>query len=113
MYRKYGKRLLDLALTIPALILLAPVLVLLALLVRLKLGLPVLFRQKRPGLHRRPFTIYKFRTMTDARDAAGALLPDEDRLVPGSTWGQQLQRPKIHLTRLCLDTGSTTECAQA
>lgn len=54
---------------------------LLALLVRFKLGAPVLFRQQRPGLHGRPFTLYKFRTMTDARDAEGALLPDAERLT--------------------------------
>jgi sugar transferase EpsL len=73
------KRLFDLAVSVPALILLAPVLALLALLVRLKLGSPVLFRQVRPGRHGRPFTILKFRTMTDARDTAGHLLPDERR----------------------------------
>jgi sugar transferase EpsL len=82
MYRTFGKRLLDLALTIPALILLSPVLGLAALLVRLKLGAPILFRQQRPGLLGQPFTILKFRTMADARDAQGNLLPDEDRLTP-------------------------------
>jgi sugar transferase EpsL len=56
MYRTFGKRLLDLALTIPALILLAPLFALLALLVHLKLGLPILFRQQRPGLFGQPFT---------------------------------------------------------
>lgn len=76
-----GKRLLDLVLTLPALVVLAPVLALLALLVRLKLGAPVLFRQQRPGLGGKPFTIYKFRTMTDARDAQGNLLPDAQRLT--------------------------------
>ena len=82
MYRTFGKRLLDLALTIPALILLAPLFALVALLVRIKHGSPVLFRQQRPGLYGRPFRILKFRTMTDARDAQGNLLPDEDRLTP-------------------------------
>ena len=53
----------------------------LAVLVRLKLGAPVLFRQTRPGLHGRPFSILKFRTMTDARDALGNLLPDGERLT--------------------------------
>jgi len=81
MYHRFGKRLLDLALTIPALILLAPLSALLALLVRLKLGSPVLFRHQRPGLHGQPFTLLKFRTMTDARDAQGNLLPDEQRLT--------------------------------
>lgn len=81
MCRMLGKRLLDLALTIPALILLAPLFVLLALLVRLRLGSPVLFRQQRPGLCGQPFTLFKFRTMTDARDAQGHLLPDANRLT--------------------------------
>lgn len=81
MYRTFGKRLLDLALTIPALILLSPVLTLLAILVRLKLGSPILFRQQRPGLHGQPFSILKLRSMTDARDADGNLLPDSERLT--------------------------------
>ena len=80
-YRRRGKRLFDLALTVPALILLAPVMGLVALLVRLKLGSPVLFRQQRPGLHGESFTMFKFRTMTDARDAHGNLLPDVQRLT--------------------------------
>lgn len=82
MYRRYGKRVLDLSLTIPALIILSPLLLVLAVLVRLKLGSPVLFRQERPGLHGLPFTMFKFRTMTDARDAEGNLLPDEQRMHP-------------------------------
>jgi sugar transferase EpsL len=92
MYRTFGKRLLDLALTIPALILLAPVLGLVALLVRLKLGAPILFRQQRPGLLGQPFTILKFRTMTNARDAQGNLLHDEDRLTP---FGQFLRSTSL------------------
>jgi len=55
---------------------------LIALAVRLRLGVPVLFRQRRPGLHGQPFTLLKFRTMTGARDAAGNLLPDAERLTP-------------------------------
>ena len=81
MYRSLGKRIFDLAITIPLLIALAPVLSVLALLVKLRLGSPVLFRQRRPGLHGRPFTILKFRTMTDARDRQGHLLPDAARLT--------------------------------
>jgi sugar transferase EpsL len=81
LYRIGVKRLLDLALTIPALVLLSPVLAVIALLVRLRLGAPVLFRQLRPGLHGRPFTIYKFRTMTEARDGAGQLSLDAQRLT--------------------------------
>lgn len=80
-YRRHGKRLFDVALAIPGLIALAPLLGLLALLVRWRLGRPVLFRQTRPGLHGQPFELYKFRTMTDARDAAGRLLPDAERLT--------------------------------
>ncbi len=80
-YSRAGKRLFDLLLTVPALILLAPLLLLLALLVRVKLGSPVLFRQRRPGLNGRAFTLMKFRTMTDARDNTGRLLPDGERLT--------------------------------
>ncbi|MFL6278423.1 MAG: sugar transferase [Blastocatellia bacterium] len=80
-YRRAGKRLLDLSLTIPSLILLAPLLLLLAVLVRVKLGSPVLFRQRRPGLNGSAFTLMKFRTMTEARDDAGHLLPDSKRLT--------------------------------
>jgi sugar transferase EpsL len=76
------KRVFDLAITIPALVMLSPLLAPISLLVRLKLGSPVLFRQQRPGLHGKPFTIYKFRTMTDACDAQGNLLPDAERLTP-------------------------------
>jgi sugar transferase EpsL len=76
-----GKRLLDLALTIPGLILLSPLLGAMVLAVRLGLGRPVLFRQVRPGRGGRPFTLLKFRTMTDARDPQGNLLPDADRLT--------------------------------
>jgi lipopolysaccharide/colanic/teichoic acid biosynthesis glycosyltransferase len=76
------KRTFDLIASLLALVLLSPLLALIALLVRLKLGSPILFRQQRPGLHGEPFTIYKFRTMTDARDARGNLLPDAQRLTP-------------------------------
>jgi sugar transferase EpsL len=82
MSRTVAKRILDLALVLPAVVLLSPVLVVVAILVRLKLGLPVLFRQVRPGLGGRPFTMLKFRTMTDARDGSGELLPDAERLTP-------------------------------
>lgn len=75
------KRLIDIAASIFLGCALAPILILLAVLVRLSLGQPILFCQVRPGLHGRPFTLYKFRTMTDARDAAGNLLPDAQRLT--------------------------------
>ena len=76
------KRLFDFLLALLALLLLALPLLLLALLVRRKLGSPVLFRQVRPGLHGQPFEMVKFRTMTDARGADDALLPDAVRLTP-------------------------------
>jgi lipopolysaccharide/colanic/teichoic acid biosynthesis glycosyltransferase len=82
LYHTPGKRLLDLALSLAAIILLSPLLALLALLVRLKLGSPILFRQHRPGLHENIFTLYKFRSMIDARDERGKLLSDQDRLTP-------------------------------
>ena len=75
------KRIFDLVLSIPAFFLLFPLMLIIAVLVRFKIGLPVLFRQVRPGLNGRPFTIYKFRTMTDALDLDGNLLPDADRLT--------------------------------
>ena len=81
MYRSFGKRCLDLSLTIPGFILLSPFFLGISLLVRLKLGCPILFSQRRPGLHGKPFTIYKFRTMKDARDKDGKLLPDAQRLT--------------------------------
>jgi sugar transferase EpsL len=75
------KRLFDAVIVALALLLLWPGLALLALLVLLKLGSPVLFRQQRPGLNGKPFTLIKFRTMTDKRDAQGNLLPDAERLT--------------------------------
>lgn len=82
MMQGTAKRLFDLLLTIPGLILLSPVLLLVACLVRVRLGSPVLFTQLRPGLHGRPFRMYKFRTMVDQRDGQGRFLPDEERLTP-------------------------------
>ncbi len=80
-YTRFGKRLFDLTLSLAALLLLCPVLATLALIVRVQLGAPVLFRQTRPGLRGKLFTLYKFRTMTGARDAQGNLLPDAERLT--------------------------------
>ncbi len=80
LYRRFFKRPLDFLLALAALIILAPFLLILAILVRVKLGRPVLFKQKRPGCREKIFTLYKFRTMTDKRDANGALLPDDQRL---------------------------------
>ncbi len=75
------KRAFDIVLAVALLAVLAPILLLVALLVRVLLGAPVLFRQQRPGLHGKPFRILKFRTMNDRRDARGDLLPDSERLT--------------------------------
>ena len=81
IYAKSGKRLFDLALTIPGFVLISPVLIAIALLVRYRLGSPVFFRQIRPGLNGEPFILRKFRTMTDDRDLNGKLLSDAQRLT--------------------------------
>lgn len=75
------KRTFDFGAALALLILLSPAILLLAALIRWKIGSPVLFRQRRPGLNGQPFQMYKFRTMTDARDAEGNLLPDSERLT--------------------------------
>lgn len=75
------KRLFDLLVALPGLVLLSPILALLAVAVRIVIGRPVIFRQTRAGQAGRPFVFYKFRTMTDERDAHGNLLPDEQRLT--------------------------------
>lgn len=81
MYRHFFKRFLDIVLSFMGLIILLPVLLIIAILVRVKLGKPVLFKQNRPGLNEKIFTLYKFRTMIDARDEEGKLLPDSQRLT--------------------------------
>lgn len=81
MYRHGLKRVIDFFLSLSALIILSPLLLTLAILVYFKFGGPILFKQRRPGLNGKPFFIYKFRTMTDARDANGDLLPDAERLT--------------------------------
>lgn len=80
-YRRYGKRFFDFVVSAVALLLLSPLLVVLAVLVRILLGGPILFRQQRAGLHKQAFTIVKFRTMTNACDAEGKLLSDSVRLT--------------------------------
>lgn len=80
-YNKYIKRLLDIILSLFAIVILFPVLLILAILVRIKLGSPIIFKQKRPGKDEKIFTLYKFRTMTDEKDEDGNLLPDEKRLT--------------------------------
>ena len=79
-YERFIKRPLDCLLSSFALIILSPIMLITAILVRTKLGSPILFTQERPGLHEKIFKIYKFRTMTDARDENGELLPDKQRL---------------------------------
>ncbi|MCP8617517.1 sugar transferase [Salirhabdus salicampi] len=81
MYRRFVKRPMDFMLSLIAIIVLSPVFLVVALLVRTKLGSPILFKQKRPGLNEEIFMMYKFRTMTDEKDAKGELLPDSDRLT--------------------------------
>ena len=80
------KRVFDVVVSATALVVLAPVMGLIALAVWRTMGRPVLFRHVRPGLHGKPFVMYKFRTMRDLRDAAGELLPDETRLTPFGRW---------------------------
>lgn len=80
-YEKYIKRPQDFCCALLATIVLSPVMGIIALLVRSKLGSPVLFKQERPGQNGKIFTLYKFRTMTDAKDKNGELLPDEVRLT--------------------------------
>lgn len=79
-YGRYGKRVFDLVSASIALILLSPILLFVAVLIGLRLGRPILFRQQRPGLAGTPFTLYKFRTMHDRRDENGNLLADDERL---------------------------------
>ena len=81
IYRRFFKRPMDFILSLMAIIILSPVLIIVAILVRFKLGSPVLFKQKRPGLKEKIFTMYKFRTMTDEKDENGELLPDSVRLT--------------------------------
>ena len=80
MYQKYIKRFFDIILSLCCIILSSPILLVTALLVRIKLGSSVIFKQERPGYHNEVFTLYKFRSMTDAKDENGNLLPDKERL---------------------------------
>jgi sugar transferase EpsL len=82
VYRKLGKRIFDLVLLVPGLIVCLPLLGCIAILVYLKLGSPIFFRQIRPGLNGNSFSIVKFRTMLDSRDHSNNLLPNEKRLTP-------------------------------
>lgn len=91
-YAKYVKRILDIVLSLLAIIVLSPVLLIVAILVRIKLGSPVIFKQQRPGKNEKIFSLYKFRTMTDAKDEKGELLPDEIRLT---NFGKKLRSTSL------------------
>ncbi len=92
MYEKYIKRCIDFLLSLTALIMLSPVILIVAVLVKIKLGSPVIFKQKRPGKNEKIFCMYKFRTMTDERDKNGNLLPDEKRL---NSFGTKLRSTSL------------------
>lgn len=91
-YEKYIKRPQDFCCALLAIIVLLPVMLVTALVVRIRLGSPVLFKQERPGLNGKIFTLYKFRTMTDQKDAQGNLLPDEVRLT---SFGKKLRTTSL------------------
>ena len=92
MYKNFVKRILDIILSLIALIIFSPLLISTAILVRFKLGSPILFRQARPGKNEKIFHILKFRTMTDEKDKDGNLMPDEIRLTK---FGQFLRSTSI------------------
>ncbi len=81
MYKKFIKRLLDIIISLVGLIILSPIILILAILVRIKLGSPVIFKQERPGKDEKIFKLYKFRSMNNKKDENGNLLPDKDRLT--------------------------------
>jgi sugar transferase EpsL len=86
VYRYFLKQQIDVALTLIGIIVLSPLILLLMVLVRLRLGSPIFFCQQRPGLHGKPFIVYKFRTMIDAFDENGVELPDSERLTAFGAW---------------------------
>ncbi|MDC7292965.1 MULTISPECIES: sugar transferase [unclassified Butyrivibrio] len=92
MYKRYIKRLFDIIISLVILLLFCWLYIILAILVRVKLGSPVLFKQPRPGKDEKIFNMYKFRTMTDARDSEGKLLPDKDRLT---SFGKFLRKTSL------------------
>lgn len=92
MYKSFFKRVLDIALSGGALIVLSPVLLITAYFVKVKLGSPVLFTQDRPGKNEKIFKMYKFRSMSDARDKEGNLLPDDVRLT---SFGRKLRSTSL------------------
>jgi len=94
-YRRIGKRMLDLAIAIPAIILLSPVLLLTALAIRINMGPDVLYRDRRGGFRGEPFTLWKFRTMLAACDPQGKLLSDEQRLTRLGNWLRKLSLDEL------------------
>ena len=92
IYRKFVKRPMDFILSLMAIIVLSPVFIIVAILVHIKLGRPVIFKQKRPGLNEKIFTMYKFRTMTDKKDENGEPLPDSERL---NSFGKKLRATSL------------------
>ena len=92
IYQKYIKRILDIVLSLLAIIILSPVLLIVALLVRIKLGSPVIFTQNRPGKDEKIFKMYKFRSMTNEKDENGNLLPDDKRLT---SFGKKLRSTSL------------------
>lgn len=92
IYAKYIKRLLDIILSLIAIIILSPLLLITCLLVKIKLGSPVIFTQDRPGKDEKIFKLYKFRSMTDDRDVDGNLLPDDERLT---SFGKKLRSTSL------------------
>lgn len=92
MYEKYIKRIFDFILSLISIIILMPVMIVIYILVRIKLGKPVIFKQERPGRNEEIFTLYKFRTMTEEKDEKGNLLPDEQRLTK---FGKMLRRTSL------------------
>ena len=94
-YRKFGKRVLDIVLSAIALIVLLPIALIVAVIIRIGIGSPVIFRQVRAGLHGKPFVLYKFRTMLDLRDEQGNLLPDEQRLTKLGKYIRRLSLDEI------------------
>ncbi|MDU2582788.1 MAG: sugar transferase [Anaerococcus hydrogenalis] len=91
-YQKYIKRLIDIVLSLVAIIILSPLLLILYVLVKFKLGSPVIFTQKRPGKNEKIFKLYKFRSMTDKKDENGNLLPDDQRLT---SFGRKLRSTSL------------------
>lgn len=92
MYKKFFKRVQDIVLSLIAIIILSPILIVLFFMIRRKLGSPAIFVQKRPGKNEKIFKLYKFRSMTDERDEEGELLPDEKRLT---SFGKKLRSTSL------------------